>query len=98
MKQKLLLGYDVGSSSVKASLLDADSGKLIASDYSPKQEMKIDSPQSGWAEQHPDIWWLNLVTATKNKVLDLLSSFLQISKPGVKKGTNTALKSRPFAL
>lgn len=83
MKQKLLLGYDVGSSSVKASLLDADSGKLIASDYSPKQEMKIDSPQSGWAEQHPDIWWLNLVTATKSILAQLHNSDYEILAIGI---------------
>lgn len=83
MKQKLLLGYDVGSSSVKASLLDADNGKLIASDYSPKQEMKIDSPQSGWAEQHPDIWWLNLVTATKSILAQLHNSDYEILAIGI---------------
>ena len=57
MKQNLLLGFDIGSSSIKASLIDADSGELIASAMSPEQEMKIDSPQNGWAEQHPETWW-----------------------------------------
>ena len=36
-----LLGYDIGSSSVKASLVDAQTGVCIASDFSPKQEMEI---------------------------------------------------------
>jgi len=36
-----LLGFDVGSSSVKASLLEAATGKCIASAYQPKQEMPI---------------------------------------------------------
>jgi xylulokinase len=55
-----LLGYDIGSSSVKASLVDADSGRIVASDYFPKQEMKITALQSGWAEQNPADWWENL--------------------------------------
>lgn len=55
--RKLLLGLDIGSSSVKASLLDADSGKSIASKAFPEEEMPIDSPQSGWAEQDPEMWW-----------------------------------------
>ncbi|MGE5845628.1 MAG: xylulokinase [Ignavibacteria bacterium] len=65
MGQKFLLGYDVGSSSIKASLINADTGKLIDSAISPEKEMKIHSPQSGWAEQHPDEWWRHVVTATK---------------------------------
>lgn len=55
--RKLLLGLDIGSSSVKASLLDADTGKSIASKAFPEEEMPISSPQSGWAEQDPDMWW-----------------------------------------
>ena len=50
----LLLGYDLGSSSVKASLLDAESGKVLASAYYPEQEMDIDAPRAGWAEQDPE--------------------------------------------
>jgi xylulokinase len=65
MKQKLLLGYDIGSSSIKASLLNADTGELVSSASSPEREMKIDSPRIGWAEQHPETWWQHVVTATK---------------------------------
>ncbi|MDE3058583.1 MAG: carbohydrate kinase [Bacteroidota bacterium] len=64
MKHTLLLGYDIGSSSIKASLIDAETGGLLASASSPEREMKIDSPQSGWAEQHPDLWWQHVVAAT----------------------------------
>ena len=49
-----LLGYDIGSSSVKASLVDAQTGVCIASDFSPKQEMEIIAHKSGWAEQDPE--------------------------------------------
>lgn len=52
-----LLGYDIGSSSVKASLLDAESGKCIATDYFPKKEMEIKAVRKGWAEQDPELWW-----------------------------------------
>ena len=60
----ILLGYDLGSSSVKASILDAESGTLIAAAYQPKKEMAINAPESGWAEQDPDVWWENLKLAT----------------------------------
>lgn len=58
-----LLGYDIGSSSVKVCLIEASSGKIIASDYSPKKEMKIIAENVGWAEQSPTDWWINLKLA-----------------------------------
>lgn len=58
-----LLGYDIGSSSVKACLVDANSGKIVASDFFPKQEMKITALKTGWAEQDPKEWWKNLKLA-----------------------------------
>ena len=60
-----LLGYDVGSSAVKACLLDADSGCEVISATAPKQEMAISAPRAGWAEQNPDDWWSHLVEATR---------------------------------
>ncbi len=58
-----LLGYDIGSSSVKACLVDALSGKIIASDFFPKVEMTIHAEKAGWAEQDPESWWTNLKLA-----------------------------------
>ncbi|KQT22544.1 carbohydrate kinase [Chryseobacterium sp. Leaf405] len=58
-----LLGYDIGSSSVKVCLVEASSGKVVASDFSPKKEMKIIAEQPGWAEQNPSDWWTNLKLA-----------------------------------
>ncbi|HTO93951.1 MAG TPA: FGGY family carbohydrate kinase [Bacteroidota bacterium] len=60
----LTLGCDIGSSSIKVALFDAASGRLLASAYSPKQEMPINAPQGGWAEQDPAAWWDHLKTAT----------------------------------
>jgi xylulokinase len=56
----LLLGIDLGSSSVKASVTDGESGKCLATAFYPKEEMKIIARKPGWAEQEPDIWWENL--------------------------------------
>jgi xylulokinase len=58
-----LLGYDIGSSSVKVCLIEASSGKVIASEFSPKKEMKITAINPGWAEQNPGDWWINLKLA-----------------------------------
>ena len=59
-----LLGYDIGSSSVKASLVDAQSGKCVATAFYPKKEAVIISHQPGWAEQDPFIWMGHLKMAT----------------------------------
>jgi Sugar (pentulose and hexulose) kinases len=59
----LLLGIDLGSSSVKASVIDGESGKCLATAYSPTDEMKIIALKPGWAEQDTEIWWLNLKAA-----------------------------------
>lgn len=52
-----LLGMDVGSSSVKASLLDAASGRCVGSAFYPKTEQKISAPKPGFAEQDPQCWY-----------------------------------------
>jgi len=54
------LGLDVGSSSIKACLLDGSTGSSIASSSSPKTEMDILASKPGWAEQHPDTWWAHV--------------------------------------
>jgi len=59
-----LLGYDMGTSSIKAALLDAETGRMLASATSPKSEMKIISEQPGYAEQAPQEWWDNIKLAT----------------------------------
>ena len=59
-----LLGYDIGSSSVKASLVDAQSGRCVASAFYPKSEAAIIANKPGWAEQESSSWWENLKLAT----------------------------------
>ena len=51
------LGIDIGSSSIKISLLDIESGKCLASTTNPGTEMPIKALAPGWAEQSPDMWW-----------------------------------------
>ncbi len=58
-----LLGIDVGSSSVKACLLDAASGKTVARANSPATELTIDAPRPGWAQQNPETWWTHVKQA-----------------------------------
>ena len=65
-----LLGYDIGTSSIKAILLRIDDGALIASAIYPAKEMDIISLNAGWAEQQPEAWWANVKAAT-TKVLQL---------------------------
>lgn len=61
-----LLGYDIGSSSVKASLVDAETGKCGASAFFPKTEAGIIAIRPGWAEQEPESWWESLKLSTRS--------------------------------
>ena len=60
-----LLGYDIGSSSVKASLVNAETGRCVSSAFFPKAEAAIKAVQPGWAEQDPQDWWENLKLSTR---------------------------------
>lgn len=60
-----LLGYDIGSSSIKAALVDAATGSTVGIAQYPDTEMQIDSIQSDWAEQEPATWWENVCHATQ---------------------------------
>ena len=60
-----LLGYDIGTSSVKASLVDVATGETAASAQYPDAEAPITAKQPGWAEQEPEMWWEELKQATK---------------------------------
>ena len=57
MEKEYLLGFDVGSSSVKASLVDVETGQCAATAFYPEREAPIKAVKAGWAEQDPQMWW-----------------------------------------
>jgi xylulokinase len=61
----VLLGYDLGSSFVKAALINPATGRAVAEVTRPRQEMEIISKRNGYAEQDPEMWWKHLVDATQ---------------------------------
>lgn len=79
----LLLGIDLGSSSVKASVIDGESGKCIASAFYPPAEMEIIAPKPGWAEQKPETWWDNLKIAIRECTSILGSNKQNIGAIGI---------------
>ena len=64
-----LIGFDIGSSSVKAAIVDAKSQQTLAAARYPETEMRIDAPQAGWAEQDPDYWWEAVCQASQQVLL-----------------------------
>ncbi len=60
-----LLGYDIGTSSVKASLVNIETGVCEASTFYPETEAQIIAKKAGWAEQEPEDWWNSLQMATR---------------------------------
>lgn len=64
-----LLGIDIGTSSIKAAVVDAESGICIASASSPDKEMEIIVPFKGWAEQHPETWWEHTAIAVQKALI-----------------------------
>jgi len=67
----LLLGIDLGTSSIKVSVVDADTQACIAATrYPEEEENKILSVIPGWAEQSPDLWWEQVATAIRKLTTD----------------------------
>lgn len=66
--RQLLLGLDIGSSSVKASIVDAATGQSVAVAQSPKEEMEMLAVNTGWAEQDPELWWQHMQIAVRSAV------------------------------
>jgi xylulokinase len=75
--QQLLLGLDIGSSSVKASVVDAATGQTIRSAQSPKEEMPMLAVHPGWAEQDPEMWWQHAVQSIKECVQGIDTSSIR---------------------
>ncbi len=59
------IGFDIGSSSVKAALVEASTGKVLARVQAPEEEMGMDAPSPGWAEQDPELWYQYVVETTQ---------------------------------
>ena len=70
MANRYLLGFDVGSSSVKASLVNAETGKCVATAFYPEKEAPIMAVKAGWAEQNPQMWWDNAKLSLKKIMAD----------------------------
>ena len=70
MANRYLLGFDVGSSSVKASLVNADTGVCAATAFYPEKEAPIMAVKAGWAEQEPQMWWENAKLSLKKIMAD----------------------------
>lgn len=62
------IGFDIGSSSIKAALISADDGSFVSMAQYPEKEMDITSTKPGWAEQDPEVWWQNLCIASKKLI------------------------------
>lgn len=83
MEKQYLLGFDVGSSSVKASLVDADSGTCAAAAFFPRTEAPIKAVRAGWAEQDPQMWWENAKLALRKVMTDAGAKADQIRAIGI---------------
>lgn len=62
------IGFDIGSSSIKASIVDAESKMSIALSSYPDTEMSMQSKKPGWAEQEPEDWWKYVCEASKRVI------------------------------
>lgn len=78
-----LLGYDIGTSSIKASLVDVATGKCTASAFFPKEEMKITAVHQGWADQNPEDWWGNLKLATRTVMAQAKADAADVKAIGI---------------
>ena len=83
MAKRYLLGLDVGSSSVKASLVDADSGKCAATAFYPETEAPIMAVKAGWAEQDPQMWWDNAKLSMKKIMAEAGAKAEEIKAIGI---------------
>ena len=83
MAAQFLLGYDVGSSSIKASLVNATTGEVVGAATSPAQELPMQAPREGWAEQHPDLWWEHLQKATAELRVHHSEALSQVKAIGI---------------
>jgi xylulokinase len=79
----IAIGFDIGSSFVKGSLVNAETGKSIARVRTPQVEMPMEAHKLGWAEQHPNLWWQYLCEATQELLANSGIKAEQISSIGI---------------
>ncbi len=77
------IGYDIGSSSVKVSLVDSETGRSIINVHEPENEMDITTNESGWAEQDPEDWWKYVCLATRRVIQEADIDANQIKGIGI---------------
>jgi len=78
-----LLGIDIGTSSIKASIVDVQTQQVIASAQYPDVEASISSPQTGWAEQDPDTWWQDTQQAIQRVIASHQFNAKEIAAIGI---------------
>ena len=83
MEKEYLLGFDVGSSSVKASLVDVETGQCAATAFYPEREAPIKAVKAGWAEQDPQMWWDNVKLSLKKIMSEAGAKGEQIKAIGI---------------
>ena len=77
------LGLDIGSSSIKAALVEVETGKSLGVVQEPKEEMGMFAQKNGWAEQKPSDWWLHICNAITKLKKEYNISRTQIKGIGV---------------
>jgi xylulokinase len=78
-----LLGYDIGSSSIKVALVNATDGTVLGTAQHPETEMRISSPHPDWAEQNPEDWWEAACAATHKLLAKTQCAPEQIAAIGI---------------
>lgn len=79
----IAIGYDMGSSFIKAALVEVKTGKPIARARVPEVEIPMEAQQPGWAEQHPNLWWQYLCEVTQKLLAKAQIKADQISSIGI---------------
>jgi xylulokinase len=77
------IGLDIGSSSVKVALVNAQTGKQLVTLHEPAEEMVITAYQSDWAEQDPNMWWNYVCVATKRAIKEAKIDSSKITGIGI---------------
>ena len=73
------IGFDIGSSSIKAALVEISTGKSIGVVQEPETEMSMLALKNGWAEQKPEEWWQHIC-----KSIEKLKKTYNVSRTQIK--------------